>query len=147
MSEDRIVYERVWPATRCVSKYGDADGCHGGDRDGRDGGCDYCDVSGCDGGGRDGCDGRGNDGCDSNSCNVAGCNGGGSDDCDVAGCDGGGRDGCDGGESDGGVYVMVNPGVVVGAATSTEPAEPPAPAGGGDDMTGVRPVIHTISLK
>ena len=143
VSETWIVFEGVRPDIRCASKYGDADGCGGGGRDGCDGGgCDNYDVPGCDGGSRDGCDGVGSDGCDSNCCNIADCNGSGSDGCDVTRCNGGdsdgfdgygsyGRDitGCNGGSSDGGVYVMVNAGVVVGAAASTEPTKPPrAPA-------------------
>ena len=98
------------------------------------GGSDGCDGNGCDCGGSDGCDGFGSDGRD-----ITGCDGVGSDGCDITGCDGGG--------SDGGVYDMMYPGVVVGAAASTDPTEPPAPAGGGNCRTGVRGTIHTMSLE
>ena len=45
------------------------------------------------------------------------------------------------------MYIMVNPAVVAGAAASTEPTEPPAPAGGGNGRTDVRGTIHTMSLE
>ena len=55
--------------------------------------------------------------------------------------------GCHGGGHDGGVYVMVNSGVVVGAAASTEPTKPSAPAAGGNGRTSVGGTIHTMSLE
>ena len=171
MSENWIVFERVRPDTRCASKHGDAEGCDGGGcddcdvpgcdgggRDGCDGGgsdgcyCHGCNDAGYDGGGSDSCDGGRSDGCDCHGCNVADCDGGGSDSCDGGRSDGCDSDGCnvagyDGGGSDGGVYAMVNPGVVVGAAAFTEPTEPPAPAGCDNGGTGVRGTIHTMSLE
>ena len=116
----------------CPSFFGGSDGCDG----------NGCNVAGCDGGGSDGCDGCGSDGRDITGCDGVGsdgCDGGGSDGCDITDCDGGG--------SDGGVYVLVNPGVVVGAAASTYPTEPPAPADAGNGRTGVRGTIHTMSLE